>query len=1296
MPLHLSLPGTRPADPALRQFDVMGPPGLPGKALADLLATDAPGIRWHAGNIPLSEVPALPSHGHLLLTPAAAGRPAPASPAPLWLLVEEGPDSGSAYPLPRGAHRIGRHNCDVTVADPTISRHHADLVVDGRSITLNWPGVHLRRASGPFLQLAVGDHFRLGSTTFRVAAQDQCPPSIEWPLPPLTVDGVSGSGRPALALLGAVLPLLIGAALVAATGSWLFLAFGAVGLATGGLPAAAELRARHRFRKRIRAAAEQDRARLESLAPALGTLVLGLSEAAGPPARNPERNPASGAGSLPLRVGRGEATANVSVAAGPAPPPVRLMACPVLVALRAGSVVAVTGAPAAAAAALRALVFRAAVAVHDAGWLLLLAGPASAFPASLRRHPQVARVRSPGDLARLPHGDTPAIVVLAGSSPQWLGPCQAAAGEQRIALLCLDPAGTLPAQWRISPDGGWLEERREPQMPERRRVEVDGMSFRTMDEACRATAAGGQEEVLPRVDPASRHLPGPRKVAWQDAATGVPGTASAVSSLVAHLGWREGEPGLQLDLVTDGPHLLVAGTTGSGKSELLKALLLELARSYPPTEVGFLLADFKGGSAFSAFRALPHTQALITDLDAETARRTLESLRAELVRRERLLREWGAADYAAYRGIPGPRVPGGPHPPVLPRLVAVVDEFRVLADDMPEALADLARLAAVGRSLGVHLVLATQRPQGCVPPDLRANLNTVVCLRVLAPTDSVDLLGTAAAAEIPVDAPGWGYARRGGESPARFRLLPPGAAAPEWSLVEVGPDLDTCGWPRRITVLPAGAAPAGAGSAETGSGRPDPVREAVAELARSLVSRDRPSSPFAPPLPEVLESIPRRFLPVVPAAAVPLGLADLVDEQCVRVFGWSPRSQRRIALVGGPSGGGAAFVRRLVEGAAGMEPECHVYVLDGALSCPEAAGLPRVAGYIDPSEPERVSGMLDVLEEGCGETGPGADRVLVLTGLAAWFAALGPAGMPRLEDRLAGLARAAGGPSIIVAGDRDVASSRFFALAEHRLYLPFGLGPETTMLWPRLRKVRRIPGRAVWTGPGLPDGGVAVQLLGPLPAGAPGSTPPARLPLAACRPLPRHLPGGDLLRDPRLAAAGPAAREARGGYLLGVTGPDNRPWTWQPGRVGLVLGRPGSGKTSVLRFLQASIGAPAAWIGPEDAPADRARGPEDRVPPVVLVDDAADLSAEQRARVEQWHRAGSRVVLAAAPGPRLFLDLPLAATARAAESVLVLNPRAPADADIVGWRVEPLARDLPGRGVVLVAGVQRQVHCAHP
>jgi S-DNA-T family DNA segregation ATPase FtsK/SpoIIIE len=140
-------------------------------------------------------------------------------------------------------------------------------------------------------------------------------------------------------------------------------------------------------------------------------------------------------------------------------------------------------------------------------------------------------------------------------------------------------------------------------------------------------------------------------------------------------------------LVGDGPHLLVAGTTGSGKSELLQALVLGLAARRSPRDLALALVDFKGGASFGPCSALPHVVGQVTDLDAGLAGRALAGLRAELHRRERLLADRGAADLAALAG----------HPDAPPRLVVVIDEFRALADDLPEFLPGLLRVAAQGR-----------------------------------------------------------------------------------------------------------------------------------------------------------------------------------------------------------------------------------------------------------------------------------------------------------------------------------------------------------------------------------------------------------------------------------------------------------------------------------------------------------------------------------------------------------------------------------------------------------------------
>ncbi len=197
-----------------------------------------------------------------------------------------------------------------------------------------------------------------------------------------------------------------------------------------------------------------------------------------------------------------------------------------------------------------------------------------------------------------------------------------------------------------------------------------------------------------------------------------------------------------VDLEERGPHALVAGTTGSGKSELLVTWVVALAARRPPTELTFLLVDFKGGASFEPLRALPHVVGVVTDLDETTASRAVQSLRAELRRREAVLAERAARDVA--------ELPAG----VLPRLVVVVDEFAALLAADGELHQVFADIAARGRSLGMHLVLGTQRPAGVVRDALLANVTVRVCLRVLDVAESTATVGVPDAASIAAVARG--------------------------------------------------------------------------------------------------------------------------------------------------------------------------------------------------------------------------------------------------------------------------------------------------------------------------------------------------------------------------------------------------------------------------------------------------------------------------------------------------------------------------------------------------------------
>ena len=208
-----------------------------------------------------------------------------------------------------------------------------------------------------------------------------------------------------------------------------------------------------------------------------------------------------------------------------------------------------------------------------------------------------------------------------------------------------------------------------------------------------------------------------------------------------------------LDLERDGPHGLVGGTTGSGKSELLRSLIAALAANADPRQLTFLLMDFKGGAAFDACARLPHTVGMVTDLDEALVERALRALEAELQYRERLLRSVGADNLRAYHERE--------HDEPLPRLVVVIDEFAKMARELPELLAALVDVAQRGRTLGVHLILATQRPAGVVNDHIRTNTNLRIALRVQDAADSIDVIGERAAAELSRHRPGRAYVRLG-------------------------------------------------------------------------------------------------------------------------------------------------------------------------------------------------------------------------------------------------------------------------------------------------------------------------------------------------------------------------------------------------------------------------------------------------------------------------------------------------------------------------------------------------------
>ncbi|MFI8525503.1 FtsK/SpoIIIE domain-containing protein [Promicromonospora sukumoe] len=443
-----------------------------------------------------------------------------------------------------------------------------------------------------------------------------------------------------------------------------------------------------------------------------------------------------------------------------------------------------------------------------------------------------------------------------------------------------------------------------------------------------------------------------------------------------------------LDLVRDGPHLLVAGTTGSGKSELLQTLVLGLALTRSPADLALVLVDFKGGASLGACGRLPHVVGQVTDLEPGLAARALSGLRAELRRRERVLADHDVADVVALA------------PGVLPRLVVVIDEFRALADDLPAFLPALMRIAAQGRSLGVHLVLATQRPGGAVGPDLRANVSARVALRVTDPLESRDVVDDPAAAYIPGTAPGRAVLRIGSAPPVALQCAH-ATAAPEarTPLVRRAPARATKRAVDRASALVTAVAadavrsPAGLDAASRDSAEPDVatlVVDAARHAARALGHRPA-DPPWLPPLPRSagVACLPPRARR--DRAGLALALGDDPDRQRRTTVTWRPEDGH-LAVVGQARSGRTTALVTLGLAALRQGWTVHGFARDAA-GLAALARHPAYGGTHRPDDAAAFARLLpDAVDNGTGTgagTGaprpvtpgtstPGVDRALVL------------------------------------------------------------------------------------------------------------------------------------------------------------------------------------------------------------------------------------------------------------------------------------------------------------------------------
>ena len=410
---------------------------------------------------------------------------------------------------------------------------------------------------------------------------------------------------------------------------------------------------------------------------------------------------------------------------------------------------------------------------------------------------------------------------------------------------------------------------------------------------------------------------------------------------------------MTLDLRTQGPHALVGGTTGAGKSEFLQAWVLGMAAAHSPDRVTFLFVDYKGGSAFADCVDLPHTVGLVTDLSPHLVRRALTSLRAELHHREHLFNRKKAKDLLELEKRRDPETP--------PALVLVIDEFAALAGEVPEFVDGVVDIAQRGRSLGIHLIMATQRPAGVIKDNLRANTNLRIALRMADEADSRDVVDDGIASTFSASIPGRAIAKTG-----PGRLVPfQSAYAGGWTA-----DDDSAAAEVRVAELRFGSTsewepdrPAESDSHLEDLGPNDQKR--IVSTLINAADKARLERPRRPWLDDLSPLVDLRDLPNEGDGRIPLALMDVPEKQLQQAGVFSPDRDGSLVIYG-TSGSGKSTLLKTIGTAAGMRPDLgrvQVYCLDfasGALGALSA--LPHVGSVVDGADVERIQRLLRTLD----------------------------------------------------------------------------------------------------------------------------------------------------------------------------------------------------------------------------------------------------------------------------------------------------------------------------------------------
>ena len=1250
------------------------------------------------------------------------------------LTVVSGAGCGTELMVSRGSQWLAPVHGVPSVMPHHPGHHAAEIVMDHSGVRI-MPGS---------LSLREGDRLRCGDSWLELstpASDRSARHRVHWtaasehhdsPADIITVHRASGQGARWGLVIG-LLPLLLGVVITVITGMWFFMLFSALGAVVAIVSWGVGRAVRGRERTRVTAALERDLVRCAEAAPSAAEIVSRLRrlEHGAALALPTRREPVSDRRERWVRLGHAGRVAAVNVGEGPSAVPAEHRRAPVLVNLarvhhltvhvpsrlrseviNALAVQLLTG-----PGACRHLVLDPAVpwqAPQLSGLRVLpahqqnsITGPAleiytartaAQIPSSPERIRLVVSVA--GDPIDAGHGGAvltwEATAILVCAVPDTVPGFDAGAGRDALALH-LDSVST-EVFTRAMRQWSWLQS------------------------ALPALQSGSE---LPHSVGSHAILPEPAQIPGLWAGSARRGTLTSPIGLSRH-GTES------IGLGDEHPHVLIVGTTGCGKSELLRTLVASLACRFPPERLEFLLVDFKGGAGLSPLTGLPHRSTLLTDLTPEDVRRALEFLRAELRRRERILSQHRVPDFRYL-------LSGTPVDEPLPfrELVVVVDEVKMLVDAFTSAGEELAKVATVGRSLGIHLVLATQRPQGAIPADVRANVTQSLCLRVRTEQDSTDVLGRPVAATIASDTPGRAFRDTGHGKPVEVQTaILTDCASPPVSEIRIRiPGTDGPAHP--------GPPPRPADTAEAGVARVVGHVAAAHRLSRSLsptagaLDDTRPHAdaavrPVPAPLPE--RARPIRHEP----GAVDLGPAENSAEHWTGRASWRPLVDGTLFLMGQSTHTSVALLSVLEQLVPGHSPssERHVpavYVITTSTTIHEPArswcehGL--LHGVAHTQDVFTVKQLLDRVAEGSqrfqsahrGEPDPkNPPAVLLIEDWDRCCALLRSSPWPHLEEDLLALATSGerSGIATVLSGDRALSVGRASSAGRTRVYFPADQTAESLLQWPRLPAVTAIPQRGVLQGAaanrsvptaasGAQNPGTVIQLPGPSNStpgmdGRPPHSPGTGTGRAQrTSPWPRYRPLPERWNGPE---------EPIRGLLMGL-GPDHVPAVhpWGSGATLLVVGPPRSGRTT---YLDAAVTTslrgqsfrcrPQSVTELEDVFSRADRGD------TVLIDDADALPAPVIHRLGTLWQPGAGAI-----GADLVSELRLVVTLRLSDGLpstfppllqwrhvvdtLLLRPRKSFDGDLFGASLSGMpVGGPPGRGYWIHRGVAELVHTPQP